>query len=277
MADSRTMLRYLCGACNTVLKESEYFLDRCTVTESCPNCARLLALTLTVDHPPPRKPASPAFQAASTMAGKTLTFGINQLDSFYQDIRLLSISGRLSIVLVSRLCVRALLPKRHGGLQSDAVIFIDAGNVSDIYQCTSYARQYGMNLTKVLDGIIVSRAFTIYQLTSLVMTEMPEAVKRFGAGLVVISGLLDMFNEDPQVDRQEARRLVCEIMVAAKRVSRDVPVVISLYDTEDYADIFRQFITDRLELHGTAVNAVSRYGSKQFSLPEKAFRLAKVQ
>jgi hypothetical protein len=47
------------------------------------------------------------------------------------------------------------------------VIFIDAGGgkSSDIYQCVNLARQYyGMDIKKVLQSTVVTRAFTIYQL-----------------------------------------------------------------------------------------------------------------
>jgi hypothetical protein len=56
--------------------------------------------------------------------------------------------------LLTRLCVRALMSKRPGGFESQSVIFIDAGNCSDIYQCVNFARQYGLDIQKVLDSIL---------------------------------------------------------------------------------------------------------------------------
>lgn len=276
--DNRQTLQYLCSFCNTVLKESEYLdIDPRRVTEPCPNCGHSLASNLTVNRP--RKRVEPAtFQVAAVPPA--LTFGIRQLDSLHLDIRvgeILCMIGCPTAILATRLCVRALLPKRQGGLASQ-VLFIDAGNTSDIYQCVSFARQYGMDLTKVLDGVVVSRAFTIHQLASLIIIELPDAIKRFGAGLVIVSGLLRMFVEDPQVDKKEARRLLGEIMVAIWRISRDVRIVISTEETGDYKDIFRQF-KNRLELHGNGtlfVNVVSEYQSKEFSIPEKELKLVRV-
>jgi hypothetical protein len=125
----------------------------------------------------------------------------------------------------------------------------------------------------------VSRAFTIHQLASLVIAELPEAMKRFGAGLVVISGLLRMFLEDPQVDKKEARRLLGEMMIAVERISRDAMVVVSTEETGDYEDIFEQF-KNRLELCGNATlmaSATSKYRSKKFSIPEKVLKMVKVE
>lgn len=277
--DNKQTVQYLCGLCSTVLKEESECLDidLRRVTESCPTCGHSLASTLTVNRP--RKPVGPVVFHAAT-ATDVLTFDIKQLDSFYSGIRTgetLCIIGRSAMTLVTRLCVRALLPKRRGGLQSP-VLFIDAGNTSDIYQSVSFARQYGMDLAKVLDGIIVSRAFTIHQLASLVITELPEAMKRFGAGMVVISGLLKMFLEDPQVDKKEARRLLWEMMITMKRIPRDVIVVVSTEETRDYTDIFAQF-ENRVELCGNTtlmVNATSKYRSNKFSLPEKVLKVVKV-
>ena len=81
-------------------------------------------------------------------------------------------------ILLTRLCVRALLSKRQGGFGSPSVIFVDAGNCSDIYQCVNFARQYGLDVQKVLDSIIVSRPFTIHQLAGLVSNHLDSA----GAG-----------------------------------------------------------------------------------------------
>jgi hypothetical protein len=73
-----------------------------------------------------------------------------------------------------RLCVRALMSKRQGGFESTNVIFIDAGNNSDVYQCVNFARQYGLDKEMVLHSILVTRAFTIYQLADLLITNYQE-------------------------------------------------------------------------------------------------------
>jgi hypothetical protein len=132
--------------------------------------------------------------------------------------------------LVTRLCVRALIPRRHGGFGSPYVIFIDAGNCSDIYKCVSFIRQYGLDSQKTLDRIIVSRPFTIHQLACLIIDEVALIVQRTDARLVVISDLLKMFVQDPQIDPDEARWLVKEIGRSLRKLSRQVLVVVSLHE-----------------------------------------------
>lgn len=137
-------------------------------------------------------------------------------------------------ILLTRLCVRALLSKRQGGFGSPSVIFVDAGNCSDIYQCVNFARQYGLDIEKVLDSIIVSRPFTIHQLAGLVSNHLDSAaaaiVQRFGAKLVVISDILKMFAQDPQIDPDEARWLLMEMVRSLRKLSSQVLVVVSLHE-----------------------------------------------
>jgi hypothetical protein len=170
-----------------------------------------------------------------------LSFDIDQID---RCINLTDRGGGLCItssgsslrhtnnILLTRLCVRALMSKRHGGFGSPSVIFIDAGNCSDIYQCVNFARQYGLDIQKVLDSIMVSRPFTIHQLAGLVSNHLDSAgaaiVHRFGAKLVVISDLLKMFTQDTQIDPDEARWLLKEIVRSLRKLSTHVMVVISV-------------------------------------------------
>jgi hypothetical protein len=136
----------------------------------------------------------------------------------------------LSNILLTRLGVRALLSKCQGGFESSSVIFIDAGNCSDIYQTVNFARQYGLDVQKVLDSIIVSRPFNIHQLAGLIINELDSAVitQRIGAKLLVISDLLKMFVQDPQIDPDEARWLVREIARSLRKLSRQVLIVVSM-------------------------------------------------
>jgi hypothetical protein len=56
------------------------------------------------------------------------------------------------------------------------IIFIDAGNDLDIYQYVSFARQYGLDIKKFLQSIVVSRMFTIYQLANTIVYELPKLI-----------------------------------------------------------------------------------------------------
>ena len=129
-----------------------------------------------------------------------------------------------------RLCGRALMSKRQGGFESTNVIFIDAGNDSDVYQCVNFARQYGLSIKKVLQSIMITRAFTIYQLADLIIYQLPRIVQQFNTKvIVVISDLLNMFTQehDPNIDHNEAIFLIKEIINSIKKTLDKTLVVVS--------------------------------------------------
>jgi hypothetical protein len=126
-----------------------------------------------------------------------------------------------------RLCVRALMSKRQGGFESTNVIFIDAGNNSDVYQCVNFARQYGLDIKKVLQSILVTRAFTIYQLADLLINGLPRVIQRFDVKVIMIADLLNLFTNDPNIDRNEAISLIKEIIDSIRKTLDNILVMVS--------------------------------------------------
>jgi Rad51 len=264
--------QYICSQCRTVLKETKSPIDssifRSINNERCANCGNVLqeqtVTAVAVQHPPLRPSQnniSPSHHPAHALPSQLpmifetaydiqqrstkLAFDIAEIDSLLdfpdRGGSICVASSRKSRdggwwhanTLITRLCVRALMSRRYGGFGSPSVIFIDAGNCSDIYQCVNFARQYGLDIQKVLDSIIVSRPFTIHQLAGLLIYELESAaaIHRFDAKLVVVSDMLKMFSQeasDPQLDHDEARWLLREIAMSLQRTSAQALVVISL-------------------------------------------------
>ena len=136
------------------------------------------------------------------------TFGHEKLDSIL-DLHLEDIIGifgetRYSNALVTSLVVRSLLPRNHGGVDASKVIVIDADNSVSPYLYVDFARQYGMHYKGVLHKVIVSRQFTIYQLTHTIIYDLPKRIQLYKPKVVVISGLLDQFYQDPYIHTAEA-------------------------------------------------------------------------
>lgn len=228
--DSKTVkMQYFCSRCNAVLKETRSPIIRISTTEECPSCGSLLIESLRERlQASGRDKQFPNFQTVHETKSR-LSFGIEKVDSFVSlgPGDRICIAGRYADILVSRLCVRALVPARHGGLGSCCVLFIDGGNSSDPYRAVNFARQYGLNANKVLQSVVVSRAFTVHQLAGLLIYELPKAIKRFNPKVVVVSELLSMFVRDPSVDGREAKRLLSEIAGALDRLAGDVIVAVS--------------------------------------------------
>jgi hypothetical protein len=176
-------------------------------------------------------------------------FDIHKIDSFLNlnTGEILGIIGeqKYAQLLVARLCVNALMmmqSKRRkrlgvvGGEKRRAtekhIIFIDAGNDLDIYRYVSFARQYGLDIKKFLQSIVVSRMFTIYQLANTIIYDLlklitrdlqqydPQQQHNFEPKVIVISDLLDMFVNDPHIKVEEAKNILKEIMVSILRTRR---------------------------------------------------------
>ncbi len=112
--------------------------------------------------------------------------------------------------ITSLLCVRAQLPVQLGGLGSN-VVFVDGGITFRLYNIARLARLHQLNPTEVLSRVFISRAFTAYQLTALIMEKLEETVKQYNAKLVIISDIAGFFLDD-DVANEEAQRVYSQIV-----------------------------------------------------------------
>jgi hypothetical protein len=126
--------------------------------------------------------------------------------------------------LSSLLCVRAQLPNQLGGLGSD-VIFVDGGNTFRLYQVARLAQLHQLNPKEVLERIYISRAFTAYQMTSLIMEKLKETVKRHDAKLVVISDIAGFFL-DKDIPDEEARRVFSQVTVYLSTFAKENQLIL---------------------------------------------------
>ena len=127
---------------------------------------------------------------------------------------------------MTRLVVRSLLPRNHGGINAENVIVIDADNSSSPYLYVNIAREYGMHHSSVLHKVLVSRQFTIYQLTNTIIYDLPKRIQLHKPKVIVISGLLDQFYQDPYINTAEATSLVSQILTALHKI-KDVFIILT--------------------------------------------------
>ena len=252
-------LQYFCSYCGTLLKISYGSTSNpllVNLSEECPTCGVLLSQTLKRELKSAEQqqrqqqqnniqqsssflssPPLPKFQTAYEEISSRLTFDIKKIDNSIsitagQTVCISGSERKYINILLVRLCVRALLPERkryygrgEGGFGSSSpkVIVIDAaGNSLDIfYLYVNFARQYyGLDIKKVLENTIITRAFTIYQLANIIIHKLPRVVQQFDVKLIVIFDLLDMFLRDPQIEIEEAEHIIKEIVNSIKRSRR---------------------------------------------------------
>ena len=129
--------------------------------------------------------------------------GISSLDTclnFLSTYDKICITGIKTQNIIERLCVRAQMPHRYGGIETK-VLLIDGANTTDLYQCVDYAQQYGLDVRKILHGIISSRTFTVYQIANIIIHELENAISHYKVKIVIITSLLHFFTKGMFLDR----------------------------------------------------------------------------
>jgi DNA-directed RNA polymerase subunit RPC12/RpoP len=225
--------QYLCSTCGSVLKETTEYIEIRSLKEECPSCGSILAESLIrrTLRPEAKISPPPKIQTADTLLQlNKLRFDIPAIDSFIELTAkdLCSISGYGANVLLTRLCVRSLLPERYGGLNSPYVMVADAGNRTDVYGVVNFARQYGMSKKNAAERILVVRAFTVYQVRRLISVELPEIVQKYQVRSVIVPGLLKVFDEDPNMRMKDVKKETSRIIEAINELSTRVLVVTSV-------------------------------------------------
>ena len=142
-------------------------------------------------------------------------------------------------MLSERLSVKSQLSRDFGGWESPS-IFIDAGNSFDIYLFTDISREYGIQPKKALDGIIISRSFTIFQLLHTIKHKLPEIIDRTSSRFIVISDIFNMFTED--VDNIDSKKMVMdmiEMIIKLCKTKRISILATNWTNRNDFEDIIR--------------------------------------
>lgn len=251
---SNQLLKYYCSTCDILLRTTidiDIGVKFSSSREECPHCGcSLVSETLRKEEAEPAEQQTniksgntsslllpPKIQIAYQEFSSRLTFDIEKIDSVLkltagESVCIVAANEKYPNILITRLCVRALMSNRQGGFNSSKVIFVDAGNTSDIYQCVNFARQYGLNIKKVLQSIVVSRSFTIYQLANMIINELPKVIEQFAeTRVIIISDLLSMFVNEPQIQIKEAESLIRQIANAIIKMSSysNILFLISFY------------------------------------------------
>jgi DNA-directed RNA polymerase subunit RPC12/RpoP len=274
--------QYLCSTCGSVLKETAEYIEIHSLRKECPSCGSMLAESLTRRSIRPQiKIAPPKIQTADTLL-KKLGFDIPKIDSFIglAATDLCCISGYGADVMLTRLCVRSLLPERYGGFNSPYVMVADAGNRTDVYGAVNFARQYGMSKEDVADRILVVRAFTVHQVRRLLSVELPKVIQKYQVRSVIVPGLLNAFDEDPNMRMKDIKKEIAKITKAINELSTRVLVVTSIQQggrhSEPVLCTFKKRINlvRKEEKHGTLKAEIYNQGdNKVVNLTERELKI----
>jgi hypothetical protein len=120
-------------------------------------------------------------------------------------ITLIDSSDRMVFELVNLYCFNAVA-EMH-----EQVLWIDGGNSVNPYDLSAICKRHRINPEEVLHDITVSRAFTAYQMSTLIEDMLDPEVRRIGTGLVVISCFPDLF-QDADMNWAESLQLMKRAM-----------------------------------------------------------------
>ena len=119
----------------------------------------------------------------------------------------------------------------------ETILLALQSNKLNVYQTVNFARQYGMDFKNVLNRLIVTRTFTIHQLKSIILSgELTKAISKHQAGVVVIPGLLDLF-DDPNIKQKEAKRIIERVIKSLDAISSKLLVIVSIQENNKYTKL----------------------------------------
>ena len=180
------------------------------------------------------------------------------------------LQGSSVLSLASLLCVKSQLPTQLGGLQSN-VVFIDGGNTFELYQIARFAQLYHLNPKQVLGNIYLSRAFTAYQATSLIMHHLKETIKKYNAKLVIISDIAGFFL-DKDLPEDEAKRIFSQVTTFLSNFAREQQIiVIATYPPHKETERNKQLHTSTYSKANVILSLRKTSHSRQFVLEKHPY------
>jgi hypothetical protein len=149
---------------------------------------------------------------------RRLSTSVKVLDDFVggfpsSQVTLIDSSDRLVLDIVHLLCVNQVLEEGR------EVVWVDGGNSVNPYALTSLCKRFRVRSGEVLESVNVSRAFTAYQLVTLIEDMMEAEVARTSAGLLVVTSFPDLF-QDKDMWWSESLQLMKRCLSAMREVTK---------------------------------------------------------
>jgi len=86
-------------------------------------------------------------------------------------------------------------------------LYLDGGICVDPYQIANYANAMEMNSNDVLNHVQISRAFTVYQLSTFINHMLEQAIQRYEPRTLIIGRFPSLY-QDPDVAVHESRLIM---------------------------------------------------------------------
>lgn len=132
--------------------------------------------------------------------------GIQKLDSLLGgfkagEITFVDGDSDLISIIPNQICVNT-----YRTFGSDT-LYLDSGMCADPYRIAKYARSMEIDQKETLEHIHICRAFTVYQLSTLIFDMIEPAIKRYDPRTLII-GKMPVLYLDSDVKKKEAKTLM---------------------------------------------------------------------
>jgi len=150
---------------------------------------------------------------------RTLLTSIVQLDDLIGGFRpahvtLFDSDNSYASSLLHLLCVRAI-----EGFDEE-VVWIDGGNTIDPYAISSICKRLKLDKREILSRVNVSRAFTAYQLVTLIDEKLEEQVRASAPSTVIVSSITELFL-DKDMRWMESHQLLRRCLEDVSRITKE--------------------------------------------------------
>jgi hypothetical protein len=158
----------------------------------------------------------------------------------------LYVNASLNYSFRSKLQTKKMVDNNSKERVSASVMVIDAGNSTDFYLVINFARQYGLDIKKFLQSVIISRMFTVEQLANTIINQIQKIIKNIYSRIkvIVVINLLTMFINDPNLSDTESRLLIRQILDSLNKISKEFNVLVIVSCTQTKYDklVSRRFL-----------------------------------
>ena len=132
--------------------------------------------------------------------------GVTELDRLLGgfkagELTLIDGNSKLISDMPNQLCVNT-----YRNFNSD-IIYIDGGMCANPYKIAKYARMLELDQRETLEHVHVSRAFTVYQLSTLIHDMLEPIIQKHNPRTLII-GMFPALYLDPDVPSQEAQAIL---------------------------------------------------------------------
>jgi predicted ATP-dependent serine protease len=164
------------------------------------------------------QPVAQVLEEEHLLRQRALYSSILQLDDLIGGLRsahvtLFDSDNSYSSSLLHLLAVRAI--SEFG----EEVVWIDGGNSIDPYAIGSLCKRLGLDKREILSSINVSRAFTAYQLVTLIDEKLEEQVEASAPSAVIVSSITEMFL-DKDMKWMESHQLLRRCLDDISRITK---------------------------------------------------------